>query len=162
MAVRWTTAALAAAAAFTLSACTFTSDGLELRRETPRDQVAVSFEWRSTDDVSGTLTATVPDGRVFGGPYVWMTAETPTDLLQPLWQGWSGDHAWRHWQPGPGFAEHYRGEILANLRAANGDRMRCRFKSMDHSSGMASGGKGTCQLAGGNTFDAVFASVRAG
>jgi hypothetical protein len=147
-------------AALAVSACAITSEGLELKPEDYARQAAVAADWLSSDDLSGTMTVFVSDGRLFTGPYVWITAETPAALLEPLWQGWSADHGWRHWQPGPDFVNHYRGEILASLRAANGERMRCRFRSLNRSSGMSGGGEGTCQFADGNTFDASFAAVR--
>jgi hypothetical protein len=83
-------------AALAVSACAITSEGLELRPESAAGQTPVTADWRSSDDLSGTMTVSVSDGRVFTGPYVWITAETQAALLEPLWQGWSADHGWRH------------------------------------------------------------------
>ncbi len=154
------TGAFASIAALAVSACAITSDGLELSPEAEAGQPFVTADWRSSDDLSGTMTVSVSDGRVFTGPYVWITAETQAALLEPLWQGWSADHGWRHWQPGPDFVNHYRGEILASLHAANGERLRCRFRSLNRASGMSGGGHSACQFSDGSTFDASFAPAR--
>jgi len=160
MIFRASTATLISIAAVALSACAITSEGLEFKVQPEVARATVSFAWRSRDDHSGTLTASLPDGRVFSGPYVWITAETPSTDLVPLWQGWRAQRGWRQWQPGPEFANYYRGETLASLRATNGELMRCRFRALDRSSGMNGGGEGTCQRAGRRTFDAAFAAAQ--
>lgn len=157
MNVKRLTGALASIAATALSACAITSEGLEFTPDREGVQALATFSWHGIDDLSGTMTASFPDGRLFSGSYVWITAETQPDLLEPLWQGWTGNHGWRHWEPGPDFVQYYRGDILATLSAANGERMRCRFKAGNRSSGMSGGGQGTCQFADGNSFDASFA-----
>ncbi|HEY8537684.1 MAG TPA: hypothetical protein VIL28_02385 [Steroidobacteraceae bacterium] len=120
----------------------------------------VTFQWRSTDSVSGTMSATFADGRTFTGNYFQITSDTRVDRLGPLWDGWH--HHWRgwpHWHPDPGprFVKHYSGRVLANLRSADGNEyMRCRFRLIRPSAGMAGGGAGTCQLSDGKTIDATF------
>jgi hypothetical protein len=153
-------AACVSIAALAMSACAMTSDGLELKPEGAGAQALVTIDWSSSDDFSGTMTASLPDGRLFIGSYVWITAETQVELLEPLWQGWTAGYGWRHWQSGPDFARYYSGEILASLRAANGERMRCRFRTVDRSSGMSGGGEGKCQFASGNTLAASFAPAQ--
>jgi hypothetical protein len=50
-----------------VSACATTSDGLEFRVE---DRSPVVFDWLGSDESSGTLTATLPDGRLYRGSYL--------------------------------------------------------------------------------------------
>ncbi|MFH8654723.1 hypothetical protein ACH37Y_18655 [Sphingomonas paucimobilis] len=45
--------------------------------------------------------------------------------------------------------------MLANLTGADG-QMRCHFRLMRPSAGMAGGGQGRCQLPGGTIIDATF------
>lgn len=123
------------------------------------DQGGVTFDWKSSDDVSGQLTATFADGRTFSGTYFQITSDMRTDRLAPLWDGWNPAwRGWRHWyaEPVPEFAKFYSGRVLANLRTAEGEHMRCRFRLVHPASGMSGGGQGTCQLADGKTIDATF------
>ena len=136
-------------AALALSACAITSDGLEFKPDYAVEHVPVTFDWRSSDDVSGTMTASFEDGRQFSGPYFEITPETQLDRLEPLWEGWNREQSGRHWQPGPGFVKHYSGKVLANLGAAGGERMRCRFSLVRPSSGLGGGGEGRCQFTDG-------------
>ena len=55
---------------------------------------------------------------------------------------------WRYWdrEEESGFYKAYSGRVLANLRADDGERMRCRFDLISPSRGMAGGGEGRCQL----------------
>lgn len=93
----------------------------------------VSFAWKSKDGgTTGTMSARSRD-------------------FDPLWTGWR--HGWDDW---PGLATIYSGRVMANLQAANGRRMRCRFYLNDPLEGMAGGGQGQCQLASGRSVDAVF------
>lgn len=119
----------------------------------------VSFQWHGADSVSGTMTATLADGRSFSGDYFQITSDTRIDRLGPLWTGWySPWRGWPYWyaEPGPEFVKHYSGRVLANLSAARGEYMRCRFRLVHPRSGMAGGGAGTCQLADGKSIDATF------
>jgi hypothetical protein len=114
-------------------------------------QKPVAFTWQSSDDDSGGITATFGSGRVFKGEYFQITSDTRVAQLEPLWDGWghpyrSGD--WRYWdrEEESGFYKAYSGRVLANLRAGDGERMRCRFDLINPSRGMAGGGEGRCQL----------------
>lgn len=48
----------------------------------------VRFDWKSSDDVSGTMYATLADGSVYAGSYFQITDTTTADTLGPLWDGW--------------------------------------------------------------------------
>ena len=118
-----------------------------------------TFRWDAKNDVSGTLTATMPGGRIYSGEYFQVTSETRVDGLAPLWDGWRpGWRGWPYWNaaPGPGFVTEYTGRVLANLAANNGDRMRCRFRLIHPAEGMAGGGEGECQLPNGEAIEATF------
>jgi hypothetical protein len=106
------------------------------------------------------MTATV-DGsdKTFSGRFFQVTSETRVDDLQPLWTGWHRRwHGWPYWGDdfGPTFMTYYSGRVLANLAAENGDRIRCNFRLLRPSSGMAGGGEGRCQSPDGKTIDATF------
>ncbi len=114
-------------------------------------QKPVAFTWQSSDDDSGGITATFGSGRVFKGAYFQITSDTRVDRLDPLWDGWGHPYRrgdWRYWdrEEESGFYKTYSGRVLANLRANDGERMRCRFDLISPSRGMAGGGEGRCQL----------------
>lgn len=121
---------------------------------------AIAFAWQSSNDgVSGTMTATFADGRIFTGRYFQITRDVRIEHLGPLWDGWNPRwHGWRHWNPDPGpdFVKYYSGRVLANLAATGGERMRCRFQLIRPAAGMAGGGQGQCQLGSGRIIDATF------
>jgi hypothetical protein len=111
----------------------------------------VAFTWQSTDSVSGDITATFGNGDVFKGNYFQITRDTRVDRLEPLWDGWGRPYArtsWKYWDRDEerAFIKEYDGRVLANLRSAEGDHMRCRFTLISPSRGMAGGGEGRCQL----------------
>ena len=114
-------------------------------------QKPVAFTWQSSDDDSGGITATFGSGRVFKGEYFQITSDTRVDRLDPLWDGWGEPYRrgdWRYWDRDEesAFYKTYSGRVLANLRAEDGERMRCRFSLISPSRGMAGGGEGRCQL----------------
>jgi hypothetical protein len=139
-----------------LAGCTCTSDGLELDSRSEIEKAPVTLEWRSTDSVSGSITALSADGRQFRGEYLRITPDANLDQLTPLWEGWTTGWGWPHWRPeaAPKFVKHHDGEVLASLTTASGERMRCRFGLDNRSLGMSGGGKGECEFAGGKTIDA--------
>ena len=50
-----------------------------------------TFSWKSSDGVSGTMTATVSSGQTYSGQYFQITKDTTVDSLGPLWYpGWGG------------------------------------------------------------------------
>ena len=115
--------------------------------------------WKSTDGVSGTINATAPDGATFAGRFLQITSDTRVDTLGPSWDGWGPDWrrgGWAYWDPGPDFATRYTGKVLADLSAADGRHMRCKFQLVYLSDGMAGGGAGECRLPGGKTIEATF------
>ncbi len=143
-----------------LSSCTSMGSG----EGTVRDGgAAVHFDWKSTDDVSGTLTATLADGQVFSGQYFQVTGNMRVDRLTPLWIGWHHPwYGWPYWSAdaGPDFVRYYSGRVLANLRGASGEYMRCRFHLIHPSQGLSGGAQGACQHPDGKTIDAVLGSAK--
>ncbi len=136
------------AAAYALTACQTAGTGSGNVRGTRKP---VAFTWQSTDSVSGNITATFGTGRVFKGTYFQITSETRVDRLDPLWDGWGRPYrrsSWRYWAADSGskFIKTYSGQVLANMHADDGDRMRCHFTLISPSRGMAGGGEGRCQL----------------
>ena len=126
----------------------------------------VSFAWTSKDGgVTGTMSATLADGRVFNGPYLEITSTAQTPQFNPMWMGWTP--GWRDWTYGGfgtfpitnGTTTNYTGKVVANLQGPVSQRMRCSFSLNDPPSGMSGGGQGKCQVAGGATIDAVFSRV---
>ena len=139
-------ASLGAVAALALVACQTAGTGSGNVRGS---QKPVAFTWQSTDSVSGDITATVGNGKVYRGTYFQITHDTRAERLDPLWDGWAHPHGgWRYWgpDPGPSFYKTYSGRVLANLRDENGEHMRCRFALVSPQRGMAGGGQGRCQL----------------
>jgi hypothetical protein len=120
----------------------------------------VNFSWKSSNDVSGSMNATLSDGKTFTGQFFQITSDTTADNLGPLWTGWGGYGVWggdwSYWDAGPEFITHYSGKVVANLSAPDGLHMRCNFQLVHPSDGMAGGGRGQCQLPKGNTIDATF------
>jgi hypothetical protein len=120
---------------------------------------AVNFSWKSSDDVSGTMNATLTDGKTFTGQYFQITTDTTVDNLGPLWAGWGPGWrrgGWGYWNAGPEFVKHYTGKVVANLGTPDGTYMRCTFRLVHPSSGMAGGGTGNCQVPDGNQVAATF------
>jgi hypothetical protein len=151
-------AALAFALAGVLAACTTIGTGTGSFES---DNQPVSFAWTSKDGgTSGTMSATLADGKVFSGPYLQVTSTARSDNFAPLWSGW--DYGWPdlRWggagMPFTSFQTVYSGRVMANLQATDGKRMRCHFQLNNPSAGMEGGGQGQCQVQGGATVDAVF------
>jgi hypothetical protein len=120
----------------------------------------VAFAWKSTDGgTSGTMSATLDSQQTFSGPYLEITSQVRSEDFGPMWNGW-GPY-WNDWAgwgvfPEYGYARQYSGRVMANLQAADGQRMRCRFFLNTPIDGMAGGGQGKCQLTNGRSVDAVF------
>jgi hypothetical protein len=120
----------------------------------------VNFTWKSSDNVSGTMNATLSGGKTYTGQFFQITSDTTVDNLEPLWVGWGGRGRfggdWGYWDGGPEFATHYSGRVVANLATPEGKHMRCAFQLVHPDDGMAGGGTGQCQLPKGKIIDATF------
>jgi hypothetical protein len=122
----------------------------------------VNFSWKSSDSVSGSMIASLSDGKTYTGQFFQITSDTTVDNLGPLWTGWGGYGGrgwggdWGFWNSGPEFVTHYSGRVVANLATPDGEHMRCKFQLVHPQDGMAGGGTGQCQLPKGNTIDATF------
>jgi hypothetical protein len=119
----------------------------------------VNFSWKSSDSVSGSMNATLSDGKTFTGQFFQITSDTTVDNLGPLWTGWGGGRwggEWGFWDAGPEFVTRYSGKVVANLSSPDGQHMRCKFQLVHPADGMAGGGAGQCQLSEGNTIDTTF------
>jgi hypothetical protein len=122
----------------------------------------VTFNWTSSDSVSGTMTASLSDGKTYSGQFFQITKDTTIDSVGPLWYGWrSRWGGWDGWgaSPTPDFVKHYTGKVVANLGAPGGEHVRCQFQLVHPTSGMAGGGSGQCQTPDGKTIDATFPSA---
>jgi hypothetical protein len=150
--------AAAAVAALALGACTTMGTGTG---STSTGDSPVSFNWKSTDGgVTGTMTASLPGGATYTGPYLEITRTAQSTQLAPMWTGWSpGWSDWPYGFAGPwaydATTTTYSGRAVANLQGSNSQRMRCNFSLNDPPSGMDGGGQGKCQVGGGETIDAV-------
>jgi hypothetical protein len=119
----------------------------------------MTFSWKSLDNVSGSMTATAADGQTYTGQFFEITSDTQAQNLAPLWVGWGRgwrSSGWADWDQGPEFVTHYSGRVVANLSAAGGAHVRCRFQLAYPSAGMSGGGSGECQLPDGKSIDADF------
>jgi len=142
--------------AASIAACTTTGTGFG---SSPSGGNPVTFTWTSSNAVSGTMTARTTDGKMFSGPFFQVTTNTRVDQLGPLWAGWGPGWrygGWYDWWPEPQFITHYTGQVVANLAAPEGARMRCRFQLISPATGMAGGGSGECQLPDKSTVDVTF------
>jgi hypothetical protein len=125
----------------------------------PSGASPVTFNWKSSDGVSGAMNATLSDGTTYSGQYFQITQDTTVDSVAPLWVGWhSGWRGADYWdsEPTPDFITHYTGRVVANLSTPTATHMRCNFELVRPSEGMAGGGSGECQLPDGKTIDASF------
>ena len=127
---------------------------------TPSGADPVTFNWTSSSSLSGTMDATLANGKQYSGQFFQITRDTRVDSLGPLWVGWHRGFGrfggWNDWDAGPTFITHYSGRVVANLGAPSGEHIRCKFQLGRPESGMAGGGSGQCQLPDGNTIDATF------
>ena len=140
-----------ALASLAMTACETTGSGGTGAGNVRGTQKPVAFTWQSDDGDSGDITATFGSGRVFKGKYYQITDSTRVEHLDPLWDGWgrpTRSGGWRYWSNDDrrDFVRKYDGRGLANLRAENGERMRCRFTLDSPTRGMSGGGEGRCQL----------------
>ncbi|MBF5092425.1 hypothetical protein F1640_21265 [Novosphingobium sp. NBM11] len=147
--------ALLPAMLLVIAGCTTTGSGIGVARS---GTTTATFVWKSSGARSGIMTAKLSTGVTYAGPFFQITSETTIEELTPLWTGWGDRWRWRgwtYWGPSQSTLTHYSGRVLANLTGADG-QMRCHFRLMRPSAGMAGGGQGRCQLPGGTIIDATF------
>jgi predicted small secreted protein len=151
---------IVALAAMSVAACATTA-GVGTG-ETPAGKARVAFTWTSRNAVTGSMTAVVAStNQTFTGTYFQVTSQTRVNDLMPLWIGWYRPwYGWPYWGPGygPDFVTYYSGRVVANLSSPNGQHMRCDFRLVSPSRGMAGGGMGHCQLPDDETIDTMFAA----
>jgi hypothetical protein len=149
--------AMALSAAATLLACTTMGTGTGSL--SPGNRPA-TFAWTSHDGgITGTMSATIAGNGAFQGPFLQITSTVRSDTLAPMWDGWEagwGDWGWGG-PMGDIYSTDYSGKVVANLKGANGQQLRCRFRLNDPVAGMGGGGLGDCQFSGGRSVSAVFA-----
>jgi hypothetical protein len=145
---------------FVLAGCTTMGTGLGT---TATGGTPVQFSWKSSNGVSGSMHAALPDGSVYMGSYLQITTDTTVDSLGSLWEGWSpgwGFGGWDYWDGGldggTDFVTHYSGRVVANLADPEGKHIRCKFLLAHPTDGMAGGGQGDCQLPNGKTIVTSF------
>ena len=160
---------LAGASLVALAAAGCTTSGIGTGQVVGQN-VGATFNWTQNGGTRGTMVAQLSDGQVFQGPFFQITSESVVDY-DPLWNGWGpgfgwgrgfGGHlwgggwgGWGPWGPSMDTVTHYSGQVLANLQGPGGF-MRCDFRLMSPSSGMAGGGLGNCQLPSGMIINAQF------
>ena len=150
------------------AACTTTGVGTG---QVVGQNVGATFTWTESGGSGGNMVAQLSNGEMFQGPFFQITSETVADY-DPLWHGW-GPGWWlgrrlRRQALGLGLGRlgsvgslgddtvlRYSGQVLANLQGSGGF-MRCDFRLMRPSSGMAGGGAGPCQLPTGTIINPPF------
>ena len=135
--------AAASLAAIAIAGCTTTGIGTG---QSANGGLGATFTWTETGGTHGTMVAQLSNGQVFQGPFFQITSESQVSDYGPLWNGWGPDME---------TITHYSGQVLANLQGPGGF-MRCDFRLMRPSSGMAGGGAGQCQLPRGTIIHAQF------
>jgi len=100
------------------------------------------------------MKATLSDGTSYNGQFFEITDETTADTIGPIWySGWPDAP---YWEDPADFVTHYSGRVVANLRARDGERMRCSFDLIQPRVGMSGGGSGQCEMPDGSTIVATF------
>ena len=160
--------AAASLAAIAVAGCTTTGVGYG---QAAMGNLGATFTWTETAGTRGTMVAQLSNGQVFQGPFFQITSESTVNDYGPLWNGWGGGFGWGRgwgghrfgwggggwgpWGPDMQTITHYSGQVLANLQGPGG-WMRCDFRLMRPSYGMAGGGAGQCQLPSGVIIQAQF------
>src|SRR5438067_12936937 len=85
---------------------------------TPSGADPVNFSWKSSDSVSGTMSASLADGTTYSGQFFQVTRDTTVDGVSPAWAGrgrggWGC--VWTVWGPGSGLVGYYRGRRVASM-----------------------------------------------
>ncbi len=161
-------AAAASLGALAIAGCTTTGVGTG---QSATGNIGATFTWRETGGTQGTMLAQLSNGQVYQGPMFQITQENRVMNYGGLWNGWGPDWRWGRgwggrpwgwgwggwgpWGPTDETITHYSGQVLANLQGPGGF-MRCNFRLMSPSAGMAGGGIGQCQLPTGTIIHAQF------
>jgi len=110
--------------------------------------------------VSGTMSATLTDGKQYRGQFFEITKDTRVDNLGPLWTGWNpgwrGFGGFDYWDAGPSFVTALLGPGRGQSRCSGRCAHALQFQLAHPSEGMAGGGRGQCQMPDGKTIDATF------
>jgi hypothetical protein len=105
--------------AIALAGCTTTGSGTG---SVEPGGAPVNFSWKSTNGgTTGTMSATLDDGKLFSGPYLEVTRQARNEDFDPMWSGWQvGWNDWGAWEPFPaaGYTTLYSGRVVANLQPA--------------------------------------------
>lgn len=135
--------------------CTTTGTGFG---STASGASPTTFSWKSSDVVSGTMTATLSDGTIYSGRYFQITRDTHLPSIAPLFEGWYSGWDETNWNAGASeeFIANLEHRVVANLASPRGSHMRCNFQLVYPPNGMYGGGGGECQLPNGETIDARF------
>ena len=137
-----------------VAGCTTTGAGYS---DVPKvDGGPVAFSWTSSDGgISGTMTASLSDGRSFSGPFREMTSQT----VAPFWYG-SDFYGWHDGTASSSaFRTRYSGSVVADLVDTNDARMRCQFRLLTPHRGISGGGAGECRVTGDAPVDVRFAAT---
>jgi hypothetical protein len=135
--------------------CTTTGTGFG---STATGASPTTFSWKSSDVVSGTMTATLSDGTKYSGRYFQITRDTHGPSIAPLFDGWNSGWDETNWDAGASeeFMANLERRVVANLASPRGSHMRCNFQLVYPLNGMYGGGSGQCELPNGKTIDAKF------
>ena len=156
-------AAAASLAVIAVAGCTTTGIGTG---QSANGALGATFSWTETGGTRGTMVAQ-PDQRPdLPGPVLPDHPESRVTDYGPLWNGWGpgcgwgrgwggrrwgyGWGGWGPWGPAMTTITHYSGQVLANLQGPGGF-MRCDFRLMRPSSGMAGGGVGSASFPPGRS-----------
>jgi hypothetical protein len=168
---------IAGASLIAMAAAACTTSGIGTGQAVGQN-VTANFSWTETGSTRGTMQAILSNGETYQGPFFQITQESRYTDYGPLWNGWGpgyggwgyggypwggwsrypygyGWGGWGPWGPSDSTITHYSGQVLANLQGPGGF-MRCDFRLMSPSSGMAGGGVGQCQLPSGTVINAQF------
>jgi len=76
-------------AALLTGACTTTGIGTGIGTGSSRiPEITATFTWSAQGPRTGTMMATLADGRQYSGTFFQITSETRVEELGPLWAGW--------------------------------------------------------------------------
>lgn len=126
--------------------------------------VPLLVSWTSeSGGITGHMVATLPNA-TYSGRFFEITRGIERRTLAPLWVGWP--LAWVDWaDPGLGpfdnasvdaFVTRYSGRVVAHLKDAKGNLMRCRLRLAVPQRGMSGGGAGECQIKGSPPIPVTF------